>query len=82
MDYGGNFNRLERAIADKFLPALHHGEVSAVERQLYGLPVRCGGMGVHRAQTRPQPPTLHTRPCMRAAAAHLVKAIRGKVQLA
>ena len=71
-DCANEFHRLERAIATEFLPALLQ-EVTAAERLLYGLPVRCGGMGVADPTTTADAAYRTSR----AAASHLVSAIRG-----
>jgi hypothetical protein len=37
---------LENVIRERFLPALFRREVRALEREIFGLPARMGGMGI------------------------------------
>ena len=42
------FDELESVIFEKFLPAIFGCEVSSLERELFSLPVRMGGLGVFK----------------------------------
>ena len=42
------FDELESVIAEKFLPAIFGCEVSSLERELFSLPARMGGLGVFK----------------------------------
>ena len=45
-DCGALFRNLEIALASSFLPAIFGVEVSSVERDLFSLPLRMGGLGI------------------------------------
>ncbi len=66
--------QLELVIAKPFLPALLQDTVSPVERQLYGLPVRLGGLGI----LDPTSTANAAYSTSRAATEHLTRAIEGK----
>ena len=42
------FDELESVISEKFLPAMFGCEVSSLERELFSLPARMGGLGVFK----------------------------------
>ncbi len=68
---------MEKAIATVFLPALLQEEVSPIERKLYGLPVRNGGMGVLDPTTTAR----RAYTTSKEATTYLVKAIKEEPQV-
>ena len=44
--YGQLFQKLDLSISSPFLPVMFGVEVSAVERRLFALPLRLGGLGI------------------------------------
>ena len=73
-DCGADFKPVEEAIASSLLPSLLQEKVSPVDRLLYGLPVKFGGLGVADPTTTADAAFRTSR----AAAEHLVQAIKGE----
>ena len=70
---GQLFQELELSLFSRFLPAMFGVEVSAVERRLFALPLRLGGLGI----SNPVSLASHLFTSSVRATEHLVRSIVG-----
>jgi hypothetical protein len=74
---GDNFKQLDEVIYENFLPAVWGAtQITELETELFTLPVRKGGMGIHR----PSQAGMTTHATSRQATGQIVEAMQGRTE--